>query len=186
MQRPLQRPNRLTSRLYAYRHAALFLIFLLIVQLFNVLEQTVVPRFWVECSLDQYIPFIPVFVVPYVFWFLYVGVGLVFLCLWDKETFVPTIFLLCAGMAIALLIYAVFPHGQPLRPAVTGTDPFSVFIRDVIYANDTNTNCCPYPCLKPAGRTRGDLPQPPPPKPAGNQGRVLGCHGVGLRLDDAD
>ena len=64
MQRPLQRPNRLTSRLYAYRHAALFLIFLLIVQLFNVLEQTVVPRFWVECSLDQYIPFIPVFVVP--------------------------------------------------------------------------------------------------------------------------
>ena len=28
MQRPLQRPNRLTSRLYAYRHAALFLIFL--------------------------------------------------------------------------------------------------------------------------------------------------------------
>ena len=109
MQRPLQRPNRLTSRLYAYRHAALFLIFLLIVQLFNVLEQTVVPRFWVECSLDQYIPFIPVFVVPYVFWFLYVGVGLVFLCLWDKETFVPTIFLLCAGMAIALLIYAVFP-----------------------------------------------------------------------------
>ncbi len=43
MQRPLQRPNRLTSRLYAYRHAALFLIFLLIVQLFNVLEQTVVP-----------------------------------------------------------------------------------------------------------------------------------------------
>ena len=44
MQRPLQRPNRLTSRLYAYRHAALFLIFLLIVQLFNVLEQTVVPR----------------------------------------------------------------------------------------------------------------------------------------------
>ena len=46
-------------------------------------------------------------------------------------------------MAIALLIYAVFPHGQPLRPAVTGTDPFSVFIRDVIYANDTNTNCCP-------------------------------------------
>ena len=143
MKRPLQRPNRLTSRLYAYRHAALFLIFLLIVQLFNVLEQTVVPRFWVECSLDQYIPFIPVFVVPYVFWFLYVGVGLVFLCLWDKETFVPTIFLLCAGMAIALLIYAVFPHGQPLRPAVTGTDPFSVFIRDVIYANDTNTNCCP-------------------------------------------
>ena len=49
MQRPLQRPNRLTSRLYAYRHAALFLIFLLIVQLFNVLEQTVVPRFWVRC-----------------------------------------------------------------------------------------------------------------------------------------
>ena len=44
MQRPLQRPNRLTSRLYAYRHAALFLIFLLIVQLFNVLGTDGGPR----------------------------------------------------------------------------------------------------------------------------------------------
>ena len=144
MRLPLQQQsNGFAARVYAYRHAALFLLFLLIVQIFNVLEQTVVPRYWVQCAVDQYIPFVPVFVIPYVFWFLYIGMGLVFLCLWDKETFIPTILLLCAGMTITLVIYAIFPHGQPLRPVVTGSDPFSAFIRDTIYANDTNTNCCP-------------------------------------------
>lgn len=138
-----RQPNGFAGWVYAHRHAALFLIFLVLVQLFSALELHVVPRFWIQCSLDKYIPFIPVFVVPYVFWFLYVGAGLVFLCLRDRETFVPTILLLCAGMGIALLAYALFPHGQPLRPAVTGTDPFSSWIRGVIYANDTNTNCCP-------------------------------------------
>lgn len=143
MRRPLRQTNRLLSWVHTYRHAALFLIFFVILQLFNIVEQTVVPRYWVACSLDKNIPFIPVFVIPYVFWFLYVGAGLVYLCLRDKQTFIPTILLLCSGMAIAVLVYAVFPHGQPLRPAVTGSDPFSVFVRDVIYANDTNTNCCP-------------------------------------------
>ena len=129
MRRPLRQTNRLLSWVHTYRHAALFLIFFVILQLFNIVEQTVVPRYWVACSLDKNIPFIPVFVIPYVFWFLYVGAGLVYLCLRDKQTFIPTILLLCSGMAIAVLVYAVFPHGQPLRPAVTGSDPFSVFVR---------------------------------------------------------
>lgn len=129
--------------LYNYRHAALFLVFLCLTSWFNLLEQVVVPQYWISCRLDYMLPFVPVFVVPYVFWFLYVGMGLVFLCFWDKKVFVPTILLLCAGMGVALLLYFLFPHGQPLRPAITGTDPFSLFIRDTIYANDTNTNCCP-------------------------------------------
>lgn len=135
--------QRFTDILYNYRHASLFLLFLCLTSLFNLLEQVVVPQYWISCRLDYLLPFVPVFVVPYVFWFFYVGVGLVFLCIWDKKVFVPTILLLCAGMGIALLLYFLFPHGQPLRPAVTGTDPFSLFIRNVIYANDTNTNCCP-------------------------------------------
>ena len=133
----------LRSLLHNYRHAFLFLLFFFLTSIFNLLEQVVVPQYWISCRLDYLLPFVPVFVIPYVFWFFYVGAGLVFLCVWDKKVFVPTILLLCAGMGIAVALYAIFPHGQPLRPHITSTDPFSLFIRNVIYANDTNTNCLP-------------------------------------------
>ena len=135
--------QRLSDILYNYRHATLLLLLLLLIYVFNLLEQVVVPRYWISCTLDDYIPFVSVFVIPYCIWYFYVAVGLIFLCLKDKRVFIPTIFLLCTGMGIALLLYFLFPHGQPLRPSITGDDPFSLFIKHVIYVNDTNTNCCP-------------------------------------------
>ena len=51
--------------------------------------------------------------------------------------------LLCVGTSVAHLFYLLFPHGQPLRPIITDNDVFSRVVRDLIYANDTNTNCCP-------------------------------------------
>lgn len=136
---------RFSEMLYNYRHASLLLLVLFLIHIFNILERIVVPQYWISCSLDSYIPFLPIFVIPYAVWYLYVAFGLVFLCLKDKKVFVPTVFLLCAGMGIALVLYYLFPHGQPLRPDSNsmGTDPFSLIIQNVIYANDTNTNCCP-------------------------------------------
>ena len=126
-----------------YSHAWLFLIFAMLGQQFSLLEQFVVPRYWVYCWVDGYIPFLPGFVIPYMLWFAYIAVGLVVLCLHDREDFIRAFSLLGWGMFIALVIYFFFPHGQPLRPIITHDDIFSRLVRDVIYANDTNTNCCP-------------------------------------------
>jgi membrane-associated phospholipid phosphatase len=68
---------------------------------------------------------------------------LITLCFSDRGDFIRTISLVYVGMTAAMLIYLLFPNGQPLRPIVTDNDFFSWAVRYSIYANDTNTNCCP-------------------------------------------
>ena len=126
-----------------YVHALWFVVYLFLVLQFSLLERYVVPKYWVSSVLDQFIPFIPAFVIPYVLWFPIVGVILIVLCFSDREDFTRTIWLLYLGMFTANMLYMFFPHGQPLRPIITETDFFSRAIRYDIYANDTNTNCFP-------------------------------------------
>lgn len=126
-----------------WRDSCLFLLFAVLGQIFGILERTLVPEYWISTGLDAYIPFLPVFVVPYLAWFLFVGLGLVILLFRDRETFVPTMLLLCSGMGVALLLFMLFPNGQHLRPRNVGAGGFAWVVKHVIYANDTNTNCCP-------------------------------------------
>ena len=135
--------DRVLNLAKTYSHAWLFLIFAMLYLLFNLLEQYIVPKYWVFCWIDEYIPFVPAFVIPYILWFAYVGAGLVVLCLHDRQDFIRTFTLLALGMFITEVIYLFFPHGQPLRPIITDNDIFSRLVRDMIYANDTNTNCFP-------------------------------------------
>ncbi|MDD2362791.1 MAG: phosphatase [Oscillospiraceae bacterium] len=126
-----------------YRHSLLFFGYLLLLAEFILLEKYIVPQYWISCPLDQLIPFIPVFVVPYMIWFPLIAVVLILLCFSDRGDFIRTIMLVYLGMAAAMIIYLIFPHGQSLRPIITGNDYFSRMVRFNIYANDTNTNCCP-------------------------------------------
>lgn len=126
-----------------YWHAVLFLGFLFLYAEFSLLERHIVPLNWVSCSLDDLIPFVPAFVIPYILWFPIIAIVLVQLCFSDRGDFVRTITLVYSGMATAMLIYIIYPHGQPLRPVVMNDDYFSNIVSRVIYANDTNTNCCP-------------------------------------------
>lgn len=126
-----------------YWHSVLFFGFLILYIEFSLLEKYIIPEYWISSSLDLKIPFIPAFVVPYVLWFPIIAVTLVILCFSDRGDFVRTIMLVYAGMSAAMLIYIVFPHGQPLRPVIASDDYFSNVVQHTIYANDTNTNCCP-------------------------------------------
>ena len=126
-----------------YWHAFLFLIYPVLAVLFALLEKYIVPQYWVGCYVDQFIPFWPAFVVPYVIWFPLIAAALIALCFSDRADFSRTILLLFAGMSVSLIVYVIFPHAQSLRPMATGDDIFSRAVRYGIYANDTNTNCCP-------------------------------------------
>ena len=136
-------PLTFRSLFHEYKHAWLFWIYLLLGYQFSFTEQIVVPQYWVSCRVDDFIPFIPEFVIPYILWFPAIAFVLITLCFSDRGDFIRCISLLYVGFEAALLLYLVFPNGQPLRPHITDTDFFSVFIRDSIYASDTNTNVCP-------------------------------------------
>lgn len=120
------------------------IIFVLLALQFGITEQITTPRYWISSPLDQAIPFLPVFVIPYVLWFAYIAIGLVFLMLTDQTLFVKTQIYLYLGYEIALLVCLIFPHGQPLRPDMSeySAGIFTDMVRH-IYENDTNTNCLP-------------------------------------------
>lgn len=99
---------------------------------------------WIKSPLDDYIPFISVFVVPYVLWFLYVAGALLVTGLKDKKIFIQLCMSLYIGMTISNIVYYFIPHGQPLRVPLTAneTDIFSRMVY-ILYSGDTPTNCAP-------------------------------------------
>lgn len=95
------------------------------------------------CPLDDRIPFCEWFMIPYMFWFVFlVGMHL-YLLLMDVPAFRRMMQFIVLTYYGALLIFLLYPTCQHLRPAEFARDNFLTrFIAD-FYAFDTNTNVCP-------------------------------------------
>ncbi len=97
---------------------------------------------YTELWIDNYIPFIDIFVVPYILWFAYIVIGFVFFFFKDVKGYYRTLFYIFAGMYICLIIYAIFPNAQGLRVEGIGDTFFEKLVL-LFYSNDTCTNVCP-------------------------------------------
>ena len=101
------------------------------------------PEYTLYVRFDDYIPYVPLFVIPYVFWYVYVAAAAVFLFFKSRRAFIKNAVFLTAGMIIACTIYTIFPNGQSLRPDLSGYDePLMRLIR-FIYTYDSPVNCAP-------------------------------------------
>ena len=96
----------------------------------------------IEASLDALNPFCSLFVLPYFFWFVYIIGSLVYFFFCDKTAFVKYMWFVIITHSIALIVYAVYPTSQELRPEIVGEGFFDSIIR-WLYGYDTNTNVCP-------------------------------------------
>lgn len=97
---------------------------------------------YTETWIDDHIPFIDVFVIPYVLWFGYIVLGFMYFLIKDSEGFYRTCFYLFVGMYICLFIYLVCPNAQGLRVPLNLNDPLQKLL-GFIYRHDTSTNVCP-------------------------------------------
>ena len=62
------------DKLNQYKHVLLLLYFPLYLAAFRYLENITPEHLHIISSpLDQYIPFLPVFIIPYLFWFVYIA-----------------------------------------------------------------------------------------------------------------
>lgn len=125
-----------------YKHFSFGLIFIAINIVFGRLEQITIPKYHMEIWLDNYIPFLKIFVVPYMLWFYYIIAVPVYLGFKSKDDFLKLCSFMAIGQTICLIIYFLFPNGQSLRPAIVDNDIFSHLIR-TIYEKDTSTNVAP-------------------------------------------
>ena len=95
-----------------------------------------------ETWIDQHIPFIDLFVIPYVLWFIYIVAGFIFFLLKDRLGFYRTSFYIFLGMYICIFIYIFIPNAQGLRVNLDLTQPLQKLM-SIIYQVDTATNVCP-------------------------------------------
>ena len=100
--------------------------------------------YWVSyCRLDDYIPFLEIFVIPYCCWYpLLFCVG-IYLMFTDPPELRRYAWFLIIGCGFSLLFCALFPNGQDLRPAEFPRENVFTRLLAGIYAADTNTNVLP-------------------------------------------
>jgi len=96
---------------------------------------------FLRTPLDQAMPVVPVFVVPYVSLDPLVYVSLVLFLVFRQRIFQSAALSMLATWVVSYLIYAV-AQSYVDRPAVMGTDVFSAMVRHV-YANDFPYNDFP-------------------------------------------
>ena len=127
-----------------YKHLLLLLYFVVYLIWFSYLEKTVTKHFHViHLTLDDYIPFCEVFVVPYLLWFVYVAWGVVYFALHDKKDYYRLCAFLFTGMTIFLIVSTLYPNGHYLRPATFERDNIFTALVQMVYSSDTATNLFP-------------------------------------------
>lgn len=109
-----------------------------------------VERLWIResyypmhCALDDVIPFCEYFLIPYLFWFVFlVGIH-IYALLFDTNSFKKLMRFTIITYSAAMLIYMVFPNCQELRPVSFERDNVLTRLMAFWYRFDTNTNVCP-------------------------------------------
>ena len=128
-----------------YRHAVPLLIYgIIYLSWFGHLERTVTSHYRViHVAFDDYIPFCEIFVVPYLLWFAYVAVVIMYFFFRDKDDYFKTCAFLFTGMTIFLLVSTLWPNGHHLRPYVMPRDNIFTRLVAALYQADTPTNLWP-------------------------------------------
>lgn len=127
---------------HKYTYVLMYLIIYLI-WFFFLEGRTDVKHYDVYCKLDDKIPFLEVFVVPYLIWYVYIiATGLYLLLKSEKDFFQYTGFLFI-GMTICLIIYTFWPNAQGLRVESFPRENIFTDLINLFYTHDTSTNVCP-------------------------------------------
>ncbi len=127
-----------------YKHSLLLLYLLIYFPWFAHLEKTVTKRFHViHMAIDDKIPFIEYFIVPYLLWFAYVAVAVLYFLFKNKNEYYRLCAFLFTGMTVFLIISTIYPNGHYLRPVNFERDNIFVDMVCALYKTDTSTNLFP-------------------------------------------
>ncbi len=94
-------------------------------------------------AVDSAIPFCEIFLIPYMFWFVYlIGIH-IYTLLTDIKGFKRVMWFIILTYSFCALVYLVFPNCQELRPPEFERDNFLTRFMADFYKFDTNTNVFP-------------------------------------------
>ena len=135
------------SKIKKYRHGFIIAIYFVVyLILFGYLEQRPVRAYHVVHTVfDDMIPFCEIFIIPYLLWFPYVILTVVYFLFRNKNKreYFQLIFNLMMGMTVFLVVSYIYPNIQHLRPAVFPRNNIFTQLIAEIYRTDTPTNILP-------------------------------------------
>lgn len=127
-----------------YKHAWVFTYILIYMPWFMYLEKHVTVNYHViHSAIDDKIPFIEYFIVPYLLWFVFIAAVFLYFFFTDVKGFYKLAKLMFTGMTIFLIISTLMPNGLTLRPIYFERDNIFVDMVRMLYRADTPTNVLP-------------------------------------------
>lgn len=137
------RPGNLNSE--TFRHVKLLLFWPVFGLLFSFVERFYpVQQYYVmHCRLDDWIPFNEYFLIPYLFWFVFMIGTLLYTLFYDTQAFTKMMRFVIFTYSITMAVYLLFPTCQELRPESFERDNLLTRFVAGFYQFDTNTNVCP-------------------------------------------
>ncbi len=130
--------------LQKYRHSFVLLYALIYMPWFIWLESRAnQPYHVIYTRLDDRIPFVEYFIIPYLLWFVYVAAVFIYLFFQNKKGFYRYCAFLFSGMTLFLLISTIYPNGHLLRPTTFERHNIFTLAVWILYQVDTATNIFP-------------------------------------------
>lgn len=93
--------------------------------------------------LDDLIPFEEIFVIPYVFWYVYMVGSVAYTFFRDTHSFRRMMYFYMIVFGVSTLVFFLYPTCQNFRPDSFERDNVLTRIMGFLYSIDTNTNVCP-------------------------------------------
>lgn len=136
--------ERAAELLKKYKHGWVFSYILIYVPWFLYLEKHVTKNYLViHAAIDDEIPFIEYFIVPYLLWFVFIAAVMLYFFFTDVEGFYKLARLMFTGMTIFLVVSTLVPNGLNIRPYIFERDNIFVDMVKLLYRADTPTNVMP-------------------------------------------
>ena len=130
-----------------YKHGLVILTYAIVYLIFfEYLERQPVRGFHViDTVFDNSIPFCEYFIVPYLLWFPYQVITVLYFifCNKNKKEYYQLIFNMMMGMTVFLIVSYVYPNAQHLRPTEFPRDNIFTSAVKWLYSTDTPTNILP-------------------------------------------
>ncbi len=123
---------------YIKEHKSFYWLFgLLVVGIMYFLIEITVGEFHsVHIPLDDKIPFLPVFIIPYIIWYPYVPILMICVYFNDEKVFKKQALTFFSGMLITFIFFIIYPTQITFRPTAEGKGVLLWLCR-FIYSNDT-------------------------------------------------
>lgn len=111
---------------------------------FAFIEHRRVRPYIIHTRWDDMIPFCEYFIIPYLLWFAFIAVCLIWFGMFQssQREYQALSRNLAFGCTVFLIISVIFPNGQHLRPVLAGDNVFQQMVL-LLYRTDTCTNVFP-------------------------------------------